>query len=385
MSGGQVPSGSGGHSRRAFLTRSARAAGALAVGSSAGGLLGACGADQGGGDQAAAPAGLTREAIASAQGTVKVLGWEYYEVPAFESPQVEARWGYLGTNEDTITKSRQEGTFDLTTILSAYDPQLRKVGRIQPWDPKLLQNFNRIDATFRDSPTIRYQGRVWAIPFQWGYGYLEYDKRQTTKPTSLADLMSPKLRKKIGMPDDPYTVITTFAILTGKPRPNSLTRAEFDDVLRTLNRFKPQILTIHNYGEEPAIIARGDMAIDFPAYGPSFLTARAGGAKTEITLLGAFSYLDCMTLYKGANLPLAYKYVDQTLTVPAQRACVKKGAAFPVMDAAKDVVPKELRYRSAKAIIDRAPLLPGPPADASGGLVPFSEWVSAWESFKAGI
>lgn len=373
------------HTRRQLLSRGARLAGGLAVAGPATQLIAGCG---GGGSSGAGGTSIkapSRDAIAKAQGTVKVLGWEYYEVPAFESSQVKARWGYLGTNEDTITKSRQEGTFDLTTILAAYDPQLRKVGRIQPWDPSLLAHFNDIDPIFRNAPTIRNDGKVWAIPFQWGYGYLEYDTRQTSKPTSLHDLMSPTLRKKVGLPDDPYTVITTFAILTGKRRPNSLSRREFDDVLRTLDAFKPQVLTIHNYGEEPAIIARGDMAVDFPAYGPSFLTARDGGAKTEITLLGAFSYLDCMTLYKGADLPLAYKYVDQTLTVPAQRACVKKGAAFPVMNGAKDALPKELRYRSSQEIIQRAPLLPGPPADATGGLVPFSEWVSAWEAFKAGV
>jgi hypothetical protein len=48
-------------------------------------------------------------------------------------------------------------------------------------------------------------------------------------------------------------------------------------------------------------------------------------------------------------------------------------------------VPPELRYDTAQEIIDQAPLLTGPPADASGGLVPFSEWVQAWESFKAGV
>lgn len=372
--------------RRSLLERGARTASVLAVAGPGSQLIAACGGDDddGGGNGSAAGA-PSKEEIANAKGTAKVLGWEYYEVPEFESSQVKARWGYLATNEDTITKSQQEGTFDLTTILTAYDPQLRKVGRIEPIDASRLSNFNNVDAIFRNHPTIRFDGQVWVIPLQWGYGYLEYDKRQTSKPTSFDDLFSPKLRRKIGLPDDPYTVITTFAILTDKPKPNSLTQSEFDDVLETLDRFKPQVLSIHAYGEEPAIIARGDMAVDFPAYGPSFLTAREGGAETEITLLGAFSYLDCMTLYKGANTPVAYKYVDQTLTIAAQRACVKKGAAFPVIDSAKNVVPPELRYDTSQEIIDQAPLLSGPPADASGGFVPFSEWVQAWESFKAGV
>lgn len=371
--------------RREFMGHGLKTAAGLAVAAPAAVLLEACGGSGSSsrpGPRLSAP---TATEIQNAKGTVKVLGWEYYEVPAFNGADVRGKWGYLGTNEDTITKTRQPGSYDLTTILSAYEPQLLKAGRIQPLAPRVIPNFSKIDAIFRDSSTIRHGGEVYGIPMQWGYGYLEYDKRQTSKPKSLDDLMSPKLRKKIGLPDDPYTVITTFAILTGKKNPNELTNSEFDDVIAALDRFKSQILTIHQYGEEPPIIARGDMAIDFPAYGPSFLTARAGGAKTEITLLGAFSYVDCMTLYEGANVPAAYKYIDQTLTVPAQRACVKKGAAFPVLSAAKDQLPPELRYDSATAIIQQAPLLPGPPADAVGGHVPFSEWLKAWENFKASV
>jgi spermidine/putrescine-binding protein len=371
--------------RRTLLERGARTAGFLAALGPGSQLLAACGDDDDGGNGSSASGAPSAEEVASAAGTAKVLGWEYYEVPEFESAKVKGRWGYLGTNEDTITKTQREGTFDLTTILTAYDPQLRKVDRIQPIDPSSLSNFNNIDSIFRDHPTLRFEDQVWVVPLQWGYGYLEYDKRQTSKPGSLDDLFSPKLRKKVGLPDDPYTVITTFAILTDKPKPNDLSQSDFDDVLDTLDKFKTQVLAIHAYGEEPAIIARGDMAVDFPAYGPSFLTARDGGAKTAITLLGAFSYLDCMTLYNGANAPVAYKYTDQTLTVAAQRACVKKGAAFPVIDAAKDMVPPELRYDSSQEIIEQAPLLAGPPADDSAGTVPFSEWVEAWESFKASI
>jgi putative spermidine/putrescine transport system substrate-binding protein len=373
----------GPHTRRMLLTRGARLAGGLAVAGPAASWLAACGG--GSSSTSSAPAAPSASEIGAAAGTVNVLGWSYYEVPQFETAKVKAKWGFLGTNEDTITKSQQAGTFDLTTITSAYEPQLRKASRIQPIDPARIPNIKNIDPVFINSSSIRFDGKVWGIPMEWGYGYVEYDTRQTTKPTSFADLMSPTLRKKIGIPDDPFAVITTFAYFTGQPRPTQLTQSQFKEVLAALNKFKPQILTIHQYGEEPAIIARGDMAVDFPAYGPSFLTARKSGAKTEITLLGAWSYIDCWTLYKGANEPLAYAYVNESLTPAAQRACVTKGAAFPVVNAAIGAVPKELRYTKPADVIRKAPIVPGPPADSSGGVVPFSEWIHAWEQFKASV
>jgi spermidine/putrescine-binding protein len=373
----------GPQTRRSVLAHGARLAGTLAVAGPAASWIAACGG--GGSTSAATSAAPNPSSIASASGTAKVLGWNYYEVPQFETANVKAKWGYLGTNEDTITKSQQAGTFDLTTITSAYEPQLRKADRIQPIDISRIPNVKNIDPVFLNSPSIRSQGKVWGIPMEWGYGYVEYDTRQTTKPTSFADLMSPGLRKKVGIPDDPFALITTFAIFTGQPNPTQLNRSQFDQVIAALNKFKPQIVTVHQYGEEPALIARRDIAVDFPAYGPSFLTARQSGAKTEITLLGAWSYIDCWTLYKGANEALAYAYINQSLTPAAQRACVSKGAAFPVVDSAIGAVPKELRYTQPAAVIRTAPIVQGPPADATGGLVPFSDWIHAWEQFKASI
>jgi spermidine/putrescine-binding protein len=374
----------GPQTRRNLLANGARLAGALAVTGPAAGLLAACGSSSST-SAATGSAAPSATSIGSASGTVKVLGWNYYEVPQFQTPKVKAKWGYLGTNEDTITKSQQTGTFDLTTITSAYEPQLRKAGRIQPIDLALIPNVKNLDPIFLNSPSIRSQGKVWGVPMEWGYGYVEYDTRQTTKPTSFADLMSPKLRKKIGIPDDPFALITTFAIFTGQPNPTQLTRSQFNQVMAALNKFKTQVLTVHQYGEEPALIARGDIAVDFPAYGPSFLTARHSGAKTEITLLGAWSYIDCWTLYEGANKALAYAYINETLTPPAQSACVTKGAAFPVVDAAIPAVPKELRYSHPAAVIRKAPIVQGPPADGTGGMVPFSDWIHAWEQFKASM
>jgi hypothetical protein len=57
-------------------------------------------------------------------------------------------------------------------------------------------------------------------------------------PHSFDDLMIPLLRKKIALPDDPYAVITTFALILGVLKPpyptNNLTQDQLNEVLDAL-------------------------------------------------------------------------------------------------------------------------------------------------------
>src|SRR5690242_4442972 len=95
------------HSRRQLLSRSARLAGSLVLAAPTAELLAGCGGGSASGSQASSASGgvsaPSAEQIAHARGTVKVLGWNYYEVPQFDTAKVKAKWGYLGANEDTIT------------------------------------------------------------------------------------------------------------------------------------------------------------------------------------------------------------------------------------------------------------------------------------------
>lgn len=374
-------------SRRTFLSNTCQALGVGALMGGAGGLLAACGGStstQPKGNSAAADSGVTLQDVKNAKGTVKVLGWQYYQVPQENTASVGSHWGYLGNNEGTITKTTQPGAFDLLTILAGYDPELLAAGRVIPTNPDLIPNWKNVDPVFRNSPTLRHNGQLYSLPFQWGYGYLEWDTRHTTRPTSLADLMSPKLRGRVGLPDDPYGTMTTFAVLLGFKTPQQLTRSEFNKLIATLDAFRPQVRVFHPYGEEPALLAAGDIYVDFPSYGPSFLTADKAGAKMEIEYFGSWSYVDCLIMVRGAtHVPQALAFMNHCLEPSVQEAVVRQGAAFPVVDAAVSAVPPQLRYQSAAAVLAKAPLEPGVPVTGAHGYVPFSEWLTAWESYKA--
>lgn len=330
-------------------------------------------------------ADLTAKDVEGATGPLNMLGSQPYEVRESWPSDLDITWAYNSTNEEILTKTTQPGTFDALIIYQGEIDQLRKLDRIQPIDVSLLPNWELVAPMFREADVIRRDGEVYAVPLHWGYGYLEYNADHVEEPKSFEDLLDPKLTRKIALPDDPYAVITTFAIFAGAARPNNLTREEFDRTIELLKRFRPQVLTIHNYGDEIGLFARGDIWVGFPEYSNSLAKTReAGAANVQITQLAAWSYIDCLMLLKDAvNTAAAYKFINNALSTESQTLSTKHSLAFPVNDAAIPAVSPELRYGSAAEALKLAPMMPGVTVETDGPDVPFQEWVQAWIEFKA--
>lgn len=329
--------------------------------------------------------GLTAAAVASATGPFNILGAQTYETQASYPKDLKVNWAYNTTNEEILTKTTQPGTFDAVIILQAEIDQLRKLDRIEPIDTSCLSNWQHVAPLFRDAEVIRREGDVFAVPFHWGYGYLEYNADMTEAPKSFDDLMSPKLTKKIGLPDDPYGIITTFALFAGFEKANNLTRDQFDKTIALLKKFRPQVLTIHNYGDEPVLFARKDIWVGLPEYSNSFILSREAGApNVQMAMLAAWSYVDCFMMLKAAeHRAAAYKFIDSSLATESQKLSTAHSLAFPVNDAAISALPKEMQYDSSQGVLATAPLMPGVTVEEGGPDVPFQEWVTAWEEFKA--
>jgi spermidine/putrescine-binding protein len=329
--------------------------------------------------------GLTQQSVNAATGPVNILGSQPYETRESWPKDLAVNWAYNTTNEEILTKTSQPGTFDAVIIYQGEIDQLRKLDRIVPIDTSLLSNWSEVAPMFRDAEVIRRDGKIYAVPFHWGYGYLEYNADKTEAPKSYDDLLSPKLTRKIGLPDDPYAVITTFAIFAGAKRANNLTRQEFDATIKLLKSFRPQVLTIHNYGDEVGLFARGDMWVGFPEYSNSLAKSREAGAKNmQITQLAAWSYIDCFMMLKDAvHKEAAYKFINAALGTESQKLSTQHSLAFPVNDGAISAISPALRYNSSTDALAKAPMMPGVTVDSGGPDVPFQEWVQAWIEFKA--
>ncbi len=370
-------------SRRSFLTYAGRTVGAAAGMTVLGEAIDACASATSGANTSAGK-GLTLAKVEHATGNVKVLGFSGYQVPQSTPKGMTATWGYNTTNEQIITKTTQPGSFDIVIIYQGEIDQLRQLNRIVPLDIRLIPNWKTMNSFFQNTPVIRRQGQVWALPQHWGYGYTQYNKAKVPPPTTFRDLLSPRLHKKVGLPDDPYAVITTFAFFAGYAKTaNNLTPTQFNKTIALLNSFKPQVLKVHQYGEENQLFARGDIWVDLPSYSNSVLLTQQAGVPAAFTLLGSWSYVDCYMLLAAARNPAGgYRYMNQAIGLAAQLASTRKSLAFPVVDAAVVALPKELRYKTADQVLRFAPLMPGVTVKTGGPDVPFAQWIAAWERFK---
>ncbi len=138
-------------------------------------------------------------------------------------------------------------------------------------------------------------------------------------------------------------------------------------------RFKPQVLTIHAYGEEAAVFGREDAWVGFPEFSSSVVAAREAGATNMQfnTTLGSWSYVDCLMIVRGAeNEAAAHAYINSALSDEGQLASTAHSLAFPVNGAAVSALPETLQYESSDDVLARALLLSGVMIETDGPDVP---------------
>ncbi len=329
----------------------------------------------------------------AASGDVKVLVWEGYENPdAFASlSAIDIQAAYLAANEDTITKTAAPGAFDLITIYQGMIDPLVKLNRLQSIDESRLSNLGDLYPFFRDTGDFSRGGMRYGVPYTWGTMMVLYDADKTDEPASFDDLMSPKLKGKIAMPDDAYAVITTFARYAGIEDANHLTRAQLDEVMTLLLNFKPQLLSIApSYGELPAMMQRGEIVVSLPDWTPSMIAANDSGMNVRSTIPdeGAFSFVDCwMHIAGSANEDGAYAVMDAAIGKQAQTVM---GATTGLGIVNKNAVPAlgeavsgPWSYENIDNTFARAPLYPGAPIESDGDVTTLQDWINAWTDFKA--
>ena len=380
------PDATWGAGRRQFLKGLGLTTLAVTAGS---GLLAACGEDNSSASESAAR--LTRDAVSGASGKVKILVWEGYDSEqAFEKlDRIEIEAAYLAQNEDTITKTQADGSFDALTIYQGMVDPLIQTERIVPIDTGLLSNYPQLMSVFRDSEALTRDGDVFGVPYVWGTMMLAYDAARTDRPRTFEDLLSPQLAGKIAIPDDAYAVLTTFARFAGFEDANRLTSPQLDEVFSLLERIRPQLLTIAgNYGELPAMYQRGEILVSLPDWTPTVLAATERDVQTTILEEGAFSFVDSwMVVHDSDNLAASYAMIDEAIGVTAQTIMSSAVGLGIVNEEAVNGLDPDLaaawNYEDLEANFAQAPLYAGVPIEPDGDVVAFQEWIDRWSKFKS--
>jgi spermidine/putrescine-binding protein len=211
--------------RRTFL------AGAASLGGAA--LLAGCGSSSGGGTgSGGGPSTVSRPPIGSEPGKLSIYEWQGYEAAGTKAQEAYGmtvpgksyvdKWGANSLvytafpNDDTAVNKVAAGTqFDLMHPCISYVRDWQQAGLIEPFDTKLLTNWDQLDPNVTKAGLI--DGQQWWIPWDSGYSSILYrkDKVDPADATGWELFWNEKYKGHISMWDGGSTPVEIAALVLG--------------------------------------------------------------------------------------------------------------------------------------------------------------------------
>jgi len=369
--GGGAPSGP---SRRQFLAGGLGLAGALGLS----GLLAACGSG-------AVPSSGGAGQAGAGSGTVELLGWSYFDVPTLNSAGVTAKWTPLAAAADLYTKTRRPGTFDLAMPASFQYQTMRDLNLIEPLDESRLPNLANLDPGLDMSWARGADGQLYGVPVDLFWSYVIWDKAQTVQPKTFRDLLTPELKGKVGLMDEPVTLFVLAGLTEGYDG-KEITDERLDTIVGMLDQLRPQVGNLHPFGSGQELLARKEIALTIHALPPELGNARAAGVDADAAFFGSYATVDALSIVKGAKNPdAAYVYMNNFLTPTAQEAVTMvTGTAMSVAGGTSQA-PDVRMFGGLANILKNSNMLGPVPAEGSGGVAGISEMARVWAQFKESL
>jgi spermidine/putrescine-binding protein len=357
---------------RRDLLRSAAAVGSTAMVS---GVLSACGSSS----ASSSSAELTAKQVSQAQGTIKYLGWQYYQTPEMDSGPVKAHWTYISNVGQLITAPKLPNAFDAYNpgagIMLAYFAEKA----IAPIPTHLLANYEQIPAVLRKY--FVFNGKVYGVPFQLTPSLNTYDLAKVPEPKSINDLLKPVYKGLIGLPDNDETVIPGIARGLGIDIVNKpFTHDVLDQAMAFLNKLKPSVKTFYEVGGDVQLMQGGDIAFAFQTYGAVIPQELKSKPSIKYNYLASILSIDCLSVTPWADMPKSVSWINHQITVPVQSAIAKHAGSAPVLQAAYAGLsgPGILPLNQMLAI----PPVPNLPPEPHGNVVSLGQLQAAWSSYK---
>jgi spermidine/putrescine transport system substrate-binding protein len=396
-------------SRRELLKRGG--AGLIAVGA-APALLAACG----GGEEAApatteAPAetgaaqpATTAEAAATvpeASGTIDYLSWEGYDIPDALKPwreenDVEVNATYIGNHDEIQAKiAAGGGSYDIITYYQGYKPLYQELGILSPIDNSKIPNIAGLFPYFQSDVGnfwIDPDGTWTGVPWTWGSIGLTWD--DATLPGGLkswSDLLDPKFKDKIGLPDDPVGSFTLAAHTLGYD-PATVTQEQKAEIVDLLTQIVKQAKSIApSFGDLTSQLVAGDIVACWQGWAAMNSFAKDAGNNTVMTIVpeeGSFSFCDLYAIPTTAdNVDTALAWFNEAISPETNAAGAEfLVAAVTVEDAVQyldEATASLYPYDELDSLLERAPFYNNPPVESPEGYVTYQEWIDTWQEVKA--
>ena len=397
-------------SRRELLKRSG--IGLVAVGAVPA-LLAACGG--GGGETTAAeepaasapadtgaPEPATTAAAAEvppASGPIDYLSWEGYDIPDQlkawrEANGVTVNATYIGNHDEIQAKiAAGGGTYDVITYYQGYKPLYAELGILSPLDTAKIPNLAGLFPYFQSdvgSFWIDPDGTHTGVPWTWGSIGLTWD--EATLPGGLSswyDLLDPKFKDKIGLPDDPVGSFTLASHVLGFD-PSTVTQDQKTEVVDLLTQIVQQAKSIApSFGDMTTQLVSGDIVACWQGWAAMNSFAADAGTDTVMTQVpeeGSFSFCDLYAIPTTAdNVDTAYAWFNEAISPEVNAAAAEfLVGAVTVADAVphlNEATASLYPYDEIDSLLERAPFYNNPPVE-SDEFVTYQEWIDTWQEIK---
>jgi spermidine/putrescine-binding protein len=402
-------------SRRELLKRSGL--GLVAVGV-APAVLAACGGGSDDGGEAATTAAETTEApaatdvetqapdsveaasVPAASGAIDYLSWEGYDIPDQlkawrDANGVTVNPTYIGNHDEIQAKiAAGGGSYDIITYYQGYKPLYQELGILSPIDTSKIPNMAGLFPYFQTDVGnfwIDPDGTQTGVPWTWGSIGLTWD--EATLPgglTSWYDLLDPKYKDKIGLPDDPVGSFTLASHVLGYD-PSQVTQEQKAEVVDLLTQIVQQANSIApSFGDLTTQLVSGDIVACWQGWAAMNSFAADAGTTTVMTQVpeeGSFSFCDLYAIPTTAdNVDTALAWFNEAISPEVNAAGAEfLVAAVTVADAVQyldEATASLYPYDEIDSLLERAPFYNNPPVDSPEGYVTYQEWIDTWQEIK---
>jgi putative spermidine/putrescine transport system substrate-binding protein/spermidine/putrescine transport system substrate-binding protein len=170
--------------------------------------------------------------------------WPDYSDPSFQQPYIKKYGGdprvvnFSGT-DDAFTRLEAGLRAD---VAHPCLPDVRKwkdAGLLQPFEPAKLAYWNDLFPTLRDSPAVVMDGKVWMIPWEWGFSSVLYrTDRVHVSAETLRIMIDPKFRGRTAFPDVFDEMFGLAAALAGIRNPLLMQESDYSKVEEMFRRLR---------------------------------------------------------------------------------------------------------------------------------------------------
>jgi spermidine/putrescine transport system substrate-binding protein len=370
-------------SRRGLLARAAGIAGLAAI-------------------SGAFPAGASASSSSRAKvgGEIDFLSWQGYDLPTVmkawnKQHAVKFKSTYVSNNDEIPAKIKGGGgSYDLITYTHFYKEPWSALGILSELDADKIPNL-RGELPFFRSDYKNYwvdKGGKWTgIPWTWGsIGVTWDDKVLRGGVKSYFDMLDPKFKGKVGIPDDPIGVWQTACVACGFD-PARVTKPQNEKVKDFLRKLVAQTKTISpTFGDLAALFGSGDVVIAFDGWAAlNVFSAQAGNknVKSALPKEGGYTFADVYAIPSTANNEdTVYAWINDVLTPERNAAAAKNLVAGVTVKKAIKLLDAQTRslypYDKLDKFLEAADLYEIPP-QKSDKYVTYPQMLTEWQAIKA--